>query len=398
MCIEVLHIMPPRMGVKTGFLALFQPPFRSLFGCSLKSAFCFSRLPSEFAAVTTALPYISLQVASVISETDEAKSFSFEVPPELAEQFAYQSGQFLTLRVPYQGKFLPRCYSMSSAPGLDLRPRVTVKRIADGRGSNWLCDNLKKGDRIELLPPSGLFVSKDMNRDKLLFAGGSGITPVYSIARSALQNGNGKVVLFYANRDWASVIFLEKLQQLSMEHMERLTVVHWLDQEKGFANRGGLAQFNKEQLPALNNPEVFICGPAAFMDAAEGGALDAGIGADSVHVERFASLPEEGAEVDHSAVAGAVDGAQVTIKLWGETHTVDVNENETILEAALRNKIQAPYSCQAGMCSTCMCKLEEGTVQMRHNEALSERDLARGMVLSCQSVPTASKVTVKFPD
>jgi 3-ketosteroid 9alpha-monooxygenase subunit B len=275
---------------------------------------------------------------------------------------------------------------------------VTVKRVQDGRGSNWLCDNLKKGDTIEVLPPSGLFVSKDANRDKILFAGGSGITPVFSIARTALQNGSGKVLLFYANRDWASVIFLEKLQQLAMEHMERLTVIHWLDQERGYANTGSLTQFIKEQLPALSNPEVFICGPGAFMDAAEAAALAAGLPEGGVHVERFASLPEEGAEVDHSAVAGAVDGAQVTIKLWGETYTVDVNENETILEAALRNKIQAPYSCQAGMCSTCMCKLEEGTVQMRHNEALSERDLARGMVLSCQSVPTAGKVTVKFPD
>ncbi len=342
--------------------------------------------------------YITLTVASVISETDEAKSFSFDVPPELAEQFAYQSGQFLTLRVPHQGKFLPRCYSMSSAPGLDPRPRVTVKRVADGRASNWLCDNLKKGDSIELLPPSGLFLSKDLSRDKLLFAGGSGITPVFSIARSALQHGTGKVTLFYANRDWASVIFLEKLQQLSMDYMERLQVIHWLDQDNGFANRGSLGKFIQEQLPNMQQPEVFICGPAAFMDAAEAAALDAGLPGDAVHVERFVSLPEEGAEQDHSAVAGAVDGAQVTIKLWGETHVVDVNENETILEAALRNKIQPPYSCQAGMCSTCMCKLEEGTVEMRHNEALSERDLARGMVLSCQSVPTSGKVVVKFPD
>jgi 3-ketosteroid 9alpha-monooxygenase subunit B len=355
-------------------------------------------LSSECPSVSTALPYIRLQVASVISETDEAKSFSFEVPPELAQQFAYQSGQFLTLRVPYQDQFLPRCYSMSSAPGLDPRPRVTVKRIADGRGSNWLCDNLKKGDSIELLPPSGLFVSKDANRDKLLFAGGSGITPVYSIARSALQHGTGKVTLFYANRDWASVIFLEKLQQLSMDYMERLQVIHWLDQDKGFVNRSGLTRWIQEHAPQLTNPEVFICGPAPFMDAAEGAALDAGLPEDAVHVERFVSLPEEGAEQDHSAVAGAVDGAQVTIKLWGETYTVDVNENETILEAALRNKIPAPYSCQAGMCSTCMCKLEDGSAHMRHNEALSERDLARGMILSCQSVPTSAQVTVKFPD
>ena len=346
----------------------------------------------------TSPQYIPLQIASVISETDEAKSFSFTVPPELSEQFAYKSGQFLTLRVPYQGKFLPRCYSMSSAPGLDPRPRVTVKRVQDGRGSNWICDNLKKRETIEVLPPSGLFVSKDLGRDKILFAGGSGITPVFSIARTALQHGSGKVVLFYANRDWASVIFLEKLQQLGMEHMERLSVVHWLDQEKGFANRGGLTQFIKEQLPSLNNPEVFICGPGPFMDAAENAALDAGLPEDAVHVERFASLPEEGAEQDHSAVDGAVDGAQVTIQLWGETYTVDVNENETILEAALRNKIQAPYSCQAGTCGTCACKVLEGTVHMRHNEALSERDLGRGMVLSCQSVPTAAKVAVKFPD
>ena len=342
--------------------------------------------------------YHSLSVASVISETDDAKSISFEIPPELADTFAYKPGQFLTLRIPHNGKYIPRCYSMSSTPGQDPRPRVTVKRVLDGRGSNWICNNLKKGDVLEVLAPAGLFTPKDLNRDFLLFAGGSGITPVYSIARAALKNGSGKVTLFYANRDWASVIFLEKLQELSMEYMERLTVIHWLDSDKGFANKGSLGAFAKEQLQSMSHPEAFICGPAAFMDAAEAALHEAGLSPDDVHVERFVSLPDEDAPLDHSPVEGAVYGAQVEIELYGETYKIECNENETILEAALRNKIPAPFSCQAGMCSACMCKLQEGTVHMRHNEALDERDLARGMILSCQSVPTATQVKVRYPD
>lgn len=351
-------------------------------------------------ATTAASRYHPLRVREVIDETHDTKSIVFDVPEALAEQFSYRPGQFLTLRLPIEGRYVPRCYSMSSAPALDDALRVTVKRVHRGRGSNWVCDKIRVGDSIELLPPSGLFSPRNLSQNFLLLAGGSGITPVFSILRTVLKQHQGNVVLFYANRDERSVIFKKDLQQLAAEYPDRLQVIHWLDSVQGAPSQKQLAAW---ATPWVENAgQAFICGPGPFMDAAQAAMIEAGMPADQVHVERFVSLPDEEAlqQMQQAAapVEAAVDEALVQLRLDGEEYEFTCSGTETLLEAGLRAGINVPFSCQAGMCASCMCQVQDGSVHLRHNEVLDAKDLSKKWTLACQSVPTSEKLRVKFPE
>ena len=241
--------------------------------------------------------YHPLRVSAVTAETHDAKSVVFEVPPALAEEFRYQPGQFLTLRLNIDGRHVPRCYSMSSTPGLDTSPRVTIKRVRDGRGSNWVCDHVKPGDVIEVMAPSGIFVPRSLDGDFLLLAGGSGITPVFSILRTVLAKATGRVTLLYANRDEKSVIFCAELQALAAAHPTRLQVIHWLDSVQGVpsvAQLTELARSRTESAAQSTAPvQAFICGPGLFMDAAVAALQTLNLPPEHIHVERFVSLPDE---------------------------------------------------------------------------------------------------------
>src|SRR5438067_1118968 len=226
-------------------------------------------------------PHI-LTVAEVIAETADASSVVFEVAPEQAEAFQYRPGQFLTLRT---GE-VARCYSLSSAPHEGSRLKVTVKRTEGGYGSNWVCDNISTGSTIEVLPPAGVFTPKSFDEDFLLFAGGSGITPVMSILKTALCRGTGRVVLIYANRDERSVIFARELAGLALQHPDRLIVVHWLESVQGLP---GVAQLKALAAPFASF-EAFLCGPGPFMDAARQALKDLGHPRARIHLEKFVSL------------------------------------------------------------------------------------------------------------
>ncbi|MEO7159875.1 MAG: ferredoxin--NADP reductase, partial [Polaromonas sp.] len=318
-----------------------------------------------------------------------------------AETFRYQPGQFLTLRLGIDGRHVPRCYSMSSAPGVDDAPRVTVKRVKDGRGSNWVCDHVKAGDTIELMPPSGVFHPRMLDGDFLLLAGGSGITPVFAILRSVLAKGHGRITLLYANRDEQSVIFKNELKALAEVYPARLSVIHWLDSVQGVPSVAQLAELARHHRSA----QAFICGPGLYMDAAVAALQAIEMPSERIHVERFVSLPDEETLAAANAIAqaapplpDAVDEAIVEVLLNGETHTLHCSGNETLLEAALKAGLNAPYSCQAGMCASCMCQVVEGSVHLRHNDVLDKKDLAKAWTLACQAVPTSERLRIKFPE
>src|SRR5690349_3578903 len=180
------------------------------------------------------LTYHPLKVARIVEETADARTIEFEIPEALRQSFQYKPGQHLQLHVPCGAKPLPRCYSLSGTLNVSGDPwRVTVKRVADGRASNWLCTTLKAGDTLEVAAPAGMFTPKSLDGDFLMYAGGSGITPVFSILRSTLNAGKGRVRLVYANRDERSVIFGQALAALSQQHPQRLQVIHWLDSVQG---------------------------------------------------------------------------------------------------------------------------------------------------------------------
>lgn len=345
--------------------------------------------------------YHALRVRAVVDETHDTKSLVFEVPPALADAFAYQPGQFLTLRLTIDGRHVPRCYSMSSAPSVDDAPRVTIKRVKDGRGSNWVCDRVRAGDTIEVMAPSGVFYPRSLEGDFLLLAGGSGITPVFAILRSVLARSSGRITLLYANRDEKSVIFKNELKALAEAHPSRLTVIHWLDSVQGVPSVAQLAELARHHRAA----QAFICGPGPYMDAAVAALQAIEMPSERIFVERFASLPDEEALAAASAAAhaapprsDAVDSAVIELQLDGETHTLHCSGTETVLEAALKAGLNAPYSCQAGMCASCMCQVVEGSVHLRHNEVLDKKDLAKAWTLACQAVPTSERLRIKFPE
>lgn len=337
--------------------------------------------------------YHRLRVAEVVDETHDSKSVVF-VEPDNARAFAYKPGQFLTLRLPSQGQNIARCYSLASAPTVDAALKVTIKRVRDGVGSNWVCDNLRAGDELEVLPPAGVFCPTSLDVDFLLFAGGSGITPVMSILKSCLLRGSGKVFLFYANRDERSVIFRDELQRLAVAHPERLTVMHWLESVQGRPTSDQLAGVCRAHVDA----HAFICGPGPFMDAAEHSLLSLGMDRHRVHVERFVSLSSDPGVLNDAPAEGAEGASRIELaaQLDGETHAVAWNPDVDLLDALLAAGVGAPFSCREGRCSACMCRVSEGEVRMRSNEVLGADDLAEGWVLACQARPVSDKVVVSF--
>ena len=337
--------------------------------------------------------YLALRVARVVEETADARSLEFEVPEALAQRFRYQPGQFLTLRVPFEGGWLPRCYSLSSTPLLDEPLRVTVKRVRDGRASNWLCESLQEGQTLDVLPPAGVFVPRELACDLLLFGGGSGITPVLSILRSALLAGSGRILLIYANRDAQSVIFRDELRLLASVHPQRLQVVHWLDALQGIPVAAQLAELARPFIDA----QAFICGPGPFMDTAVEALRQLGMPPARVHVERFVSLPGEG-EAPLATASDAAVAAQLAVRLDGQEHQLACDSGETVLAAMERAGLNPPSACRVGGCASCMCTLEQGEIELLHNDALDAGELAEGWILACQAVPTSPHLRIRFPE
>lgn len=333
--------------------------------------------------------YHDLRVARVIRETADASSIVFEIPPALAPLFAYQSGQFLTLQLPYDGHTLYRCYSLASSPAVEPEHKVTVKRVADGRISNWINDHLKAGDVVKVLPPGGHFVLGPDEKDLLLFAGGSGITPVISILKTALAKTSRRVRLVYANRDEASIIFREEIDRLLARYGDRLELVHRLDVREGFVDDAAVRRL----AAGCEAREVYICGPGPFMDTVERTLVACGVPASAIHVERFASVENE-----EEVAGGAGPLRKVELMLDGAAQVIEVREGETVLHAAKRAGLEPPSSCESGFCGCCMAKLLRGKARMLHNDFLSAAELEEGWVLTCQAVPETDDCSVEYPE
>ena len=341
------------------------------------------------------LTYHPLKVLEVIEETADARSVVFELPASLAATFRYKPGQHLQLHVPCGDKPLPRCYSLSASPLVANDPlRVTIKRVGDGRASQWLCSQLKAGATLEVAAPAGAFTPRSLDGDFLMYAGGSGITPVFSIVRSVLLSGKGRIRLVYANRDERSVIFGKALAQLSAEHPQRLQVIHWLDVVQGVPSQAQLAALAH----GWEKAEVFICGPNAFMDGTAAAMKELGLPHSQVHIERFVSLPED-ADDEHVPKPAPASGAatEFEAELDGVTTKGTCAPGQLLIEALEAAGMAPPFSCRSGACAACMCKLVEGEVDLEHNHVLSQGDLDQGWILCCQAIPKSPKVKIAYP-
>ncbi len=340
--------------------------------------------------MTSRRTFYQVPVAEVIAETEQASSFVLAVPGELAAAFAYRSGQFITVRVPApDGGSVARCYSLCSSPVTGEPACFTVKRMPSGYASNWIVGQVVAGTVLDVLPPAGTFTPRSLDSDFLLIAGGSGITPVMSILKSALRAGRGRVVLVYANADERSVIFGPALRELQAREPGRLVVVHWLDAVQGPPTASAL----RELLRPYAGYEPFICGPDPYMAAARQALGELGVPSPRVHVERFLSLAENPFEAEPAA-----DGieAVLEVSIDGETRNLTWPGASRMLDVMIDAGLDAPYSCREGVCGACACRLTSGEVEMAHNEVLEERDLADGYVLACQSVALTPQVSINY--
>ena len=356
----------------------------------------FQSMPSELEPQSLRRTFHPLRIARVIDETHDARSIVFEIPAHLAQVFTYRAGQFLTLEIPHQGVRLRRCYSLASAPECENEHKVTVKRVAGGRVSNWLHDGVREGDVLSVLPPEGRFVLSTHHQDELvLFGGGSGITPVISLLKSALATTRRPIRLVYANRDERSIIFRAELEQLVARHADRVQILHRLDDRDGF--------LSSEDVSALvRHPEAgdyYLCGPGPFMDTVENALLAAQVAPERIHVERFVSPPDPkpaAATPAPPVVAVGDVPAAVSVELNGATHEVPYTPGRTLLQVVRDAGLDAPYSCEEGFCGCCAALLLEGKVTMDADDALTAADKARGVVLTCQSRPVGGRCSLRF--
>jgi ring-1,2-phenylacetyl-CoA epoxidase subunit PaaE len=348
-----------------------------------------------------------LKVAEIVPETAEANSIRFEIPHDLRDEFAFKAGQHLTLRATIGGEEVRRNYSLCTAPA-ESDWMVTVKRIGGGLFSNWVGDQLKPGDTVEVMVPHGSFTTDfDPTRSRHLvaIAGGSGITPVISLIKTLLrEEPDSRFTLFYGNRDSSSIIFLEALAALKDKHLGRLEIYHFLDAEdqdielfNGMLNRERL----EEAIPSLvpDAPEVdgwFICGPGPMMDAAEGALLDRNVPKERIHIERFTADRPAGAVVKEMAqLQTQAEGLSVSVTLDGRTRRVPFSAGN-ILDSARASGLPAPFACKAGVCATCRAKVTGGKVEMAVHYGLTDDEVAEGYVLTCQSVPIGDGVAVDY--
>ena len=329
--------------------------------------------------------YLQVRVAEVVQETGDACSLVLD------PGFDYRPGQFVTVRIPSDlcGS-VARCYSLCSSPLAGERPAITVKRTEGGYASNWILDHVVAGTVLDVLPPAGTFCPGSLSGDFLLFAAGSGITPVMSILKSALAAGRGRVVLVYANRDEGSVIFGSLLRRLASSAGGRLVVVHWLDSLLGVPSAAALA--------ALARPYVsfdaFLCGPDPYLAVVREALGRLGVPGTRVHAERFLSLAENPFEV--VAVPDGGLAATLSVTLDGVTTLLPWPAGTRMLDVLIEAGLDAPYSCRQGICGACACQLTGGEVEMAHNEVLEPADLADGYILACQAVSLSASVSIAY--
>ncbi len=347
-----------------------------------------------------------LPVASVDWLTEDAVALTFDVPPDLAGAYSFTQGQHLTIRTGSDGAEERRNYSIC-APVSSGVLRVAVKRLEGGTFSSYVAETLRPGDELEVMTPTGRFFTElDPNHAKhyVAIAAGSGITPVLSILATTLEVEPGsRFTLLYGNRTMRSVMFLEELADLKNRYRERLHLVHVLSREAqevdlfhGRLDRDKLEALFATILPTDSVDEWFLCGPYEMVDAARTLLLERGIDRRHVHTELFfvGETPPVRAERDALADASA---SAVTVLLDGRRTSFDLApDGESVLEAVLRERTDAPFACKGGVCGTCRAKLVEGDVEMDRNWALEDEEMARGYVLTCQSHPRSAKVLLDY--
>ncbi len=351
--------------------------------------------------------FYPLKVRDIIRETPDAVSLGFEVPEELKEEFRYKQGQYLTLRFFIEGEEIRRSYSICSSPFEKEKLEVAIKKVKGGKVSNYINDILKPGDIIDVMVPMGNFHSELLPTNKkhyVLFAGGSGITPMMSIMKAVLQaEPQSKITLLYGNNDEPSIIFRKQIDELAEKSGERLGVIHILNTPppghplhlQGIMTKEKILELLENYVDMNQDNEFFICGPTPMMDNVVAALKESTVDEPRIHIEYF-SAPVTANTLTPTEIPAIVKDAKLTIIMDGDEYQTVMLADEPVLFAAKRIGIDAPYSCQNGSCSTCRAKLLEGKVHMKVNFALTPKDVATGFILTCQSLPLTQVLVVSY--
>lgn len=351
------------------------------------------------------MKFFHLQVKEVVQETADAITIHFWHP--LNEVIKYKAGQFITIIAPIDGKKVRRSYSMSSSPTADTAIAVTVKRVTDGLVSNWLNDNVKAGDFLEIIEPMGNFyIEPDFNKQRhiVLFAAGSGVTPLMAIAKTILKSEpNSKVSLLYGNRNEASIIFKKAIVDLESQFRNRFEVVHILSNPTetwvggfGRINQAQTVYYTKQLGINYDFAEFYLCGPSGMMEEAIKALQMFKVPNNRIHKESFNAPMMEDSEADTESTDGSLSVQTIKVLYNGDEHVFEVQPHQTILEAALELDIDLPYSCQAGMCTACLGKCTQGKVKLDEEDGLTEKEIKNGMILTCVAHPLTSNVVIEI--
>ena len=345
--------------------------------------------------------FYTLEVTQVRKLTPDSVAVSLEVPEALRDAFSFTAGQYLTFRHYSEGTEIRRAYSIASHPG-EKTLTVGIKKVAGGIFSVYANEELRAGDRLEVMPPQGRFVYDPASGATrlLALAAGSGITPIMSIIRTALaETRDSQVVLAYGNRSREETMFCEEIEQLQSEYPTRFTVYYLFSRSReegslfGRIEASTVNYITRNKHKDLSFDRCYLCGPQAMIEMAEETLTGQGVPNDRIFHELFTE--PEGTDTLKEELEGKT---KLTVLLDGVSHELVMDQKSLVLDAVLRAKIDAPYSCQGGVCSTCIARVTEGSASMVKNQILTPGEIAEGLILTCQAHPTAPVVKVDYDD
>ncbi len=347
------------------------------------------------------MDFYKLAIKEIKRETKNAVSIVFNIPEELKAVYQFIAGQYVTLKLTLDGKEIRRAYSICSSPKSG-EMRIAVKEVKEGTFSKFANNNLAVGDLLDVSKPEGKFIFEgkyDHQRNYAAFAAGSGITPVLSIAKSVLEEEpNSTFVLVYGNKTEADTIFHDELHALQLKNLGRF-FVHFVYSQ---ANVSGelFGRIDKSVVNAiLKNKHAdktfskfYLCGPEEMIKIVSATLTENNISDKDIKFELFGTSPT----TDNQAAAGQNGHTNISILVDSDEVTFEMSQKQTILEAALKQGLDVPYSCQGGICSSCICRITEGSAVMNKNQILTDNEVAEGLVLACQALPTTSEIKVDF--
>ncbi len=349
--------------------------------------------------------FCKLRVKDIKHETDKCVTINFSVPEELIDKFKFLAGQYLTLKTMINGQEIRRDYSICSASKSG-ELKVAVKEVENGTFSKFANRLLKANDVLDVAPPNGRFVFEpnyEKSRTIVAFAAGSGITPIMSIIKTVLtQEPRSSIVLIYGNKTPKETIFFNEILELHHKYLDRFNlqlVFSQSDEENALFGRIEKSTVNfilKNKYKHISIDEFYICGPEQMINTVQDVLLENDVDKDTIHYELFTTSKSD-SDITIEDTSNSRE-SEVTILVDDDETIFNMSRKNSVLEAALIENIDAPYSCQGGICSSCVARLKEGKVKMRQNNILTESEVEEGLILTCQAHPTTSKIVVDYDD